>query len=185
MKRLRSFVFAGMLALVTPLFLAATTTPSMNPAMGSESHIVKNVRHELLMLPYYSIFDDLSYMVNGNTVTLYGDVVNPVLKSDAQNVVKRIEGVEQVINQIQVLPLSSFDNSIRWRTVRAIYGYPMLQRYGMGAHPSIHIIVDNGHVTLKGVVDSQTDKNVAYLRANGIFGVFSVTNDLQVANGRS
>ena len=111
--------------------------------------------------------------------------MNPVLKSDAQNVVKRIEGVEQVINRVQVLPLSSFDNSIRRRAVRAIYGYPMLQRYGMGAHPSIHIIVDNGHVTLKGVVDSQTDKNVAYLRANGIFGVFSVTNDLQVANGRS
>ena len=90
-----------------------------------------------------------------------------------------------MINKIQVLPLSSFDNSIRWDTVRAIYGYPMLQRYGMGAHPSIHIIVDNGHVTLKGVVDNEADKNVAYLRANGVFGVFSVTNDLQVANTRS
>ena len=185
MKSLRSLAFAGVLALVAPLFLSATTTPSVNRAMDAENRITKKVGHELLMLPYYSIFDDLSYTVNGNTVTLYGDVVRPVLKSDAQNVVKRIEGVEQVINQIQVLPLSSFDNSIRWRTVRAIYGYPMLQRYGMGAHPSIHIIVDNGHVTLKGVVDSQADKNVAYLRANGVFGVFSVTNDLQVADTRS
>jgi hyperosmotically inducible protein len=185
MKRLRSFVFAGVLAVVAPLFLSATTTPSTNPAMDDESRIVKKVGHELLMLPYYSIFDDLSYTVNGNTVTLYGDVVRPVLKSDAQNVVKRIEGVEQVVNQVQVLPLSSFDNSIRWRAMRAIYGYPMLQRYGMGVHPSIHIIVDNGHVTLKGVVDSQADKNVAYLRANGVSGVFSVTNDLQVVDNHS
>src|SRR6185437_11962733 len=110
MKRLRSFVFAGVLAVVAPLFLSATTSPSTNPAMDDESRIVKKVGHELLMLPYYSIFDDLSYTVNGNTVTLYGDVVRPVLKSDAQNVVKRIEGVEQVVNQVQVLPLSSFDN---------------------------------------------------------------------------
>ena len=94
MKSLRSFAFAGVLALVAPLFLSATTTPSANRAMDAENRIVKNVGHELLMLPYYSIFDDLSYTVNGNTVTLYGDVVRPILKSDAQNVVKRIEGVE-------------------------------------------------------------------------------------------
>lgn len=185
MKRLRSLALMGVLALMTPLFLSATTTPSTNPAMDNESRIVKSVRHELLMLPYYSIFDDLSYTVSGNTVTLYGDVVRPVLKSDAQNLVKRIEGVEQVINQVRVLPLSSFDNSIRWRAMRAIYGYPMLQRYGMGTHPSIHIIVDNGHITLRGVVDNQTDKDVAYLRANGVSGVFSVTNDLRVADSRS
>jgi hyperosmotically inducible protein len=185
MKSLRSLAFAGVLALAAPLFLSATTTPSMNRAVDAENRIVNKVGHELRMLPYYSIFDDLSYAVNGNTVTLYGDVVRPILKSDAQNVVKRIEGVEEVINKIQVLPLSSFDDSIRWRAMRAIYGYPMLQRYGMGTQPSIHIIVDNGHVTLRGVVDSETDKNVAYLRANGVSGVFSVTNDLRVANPRS
>jgi osmotically-inducible protein OsmY len=99
--------------------------------------------------------------------------------------VKRIEGVEQVVNKIEVLPLSPFDNNIRWRAARAIYNYPTLQRYGMGTQPSIHIIVANGHLTLTGVVDNEADRNVAGIRANGIFGVFSVTNDLRVGNGRS
>ena len=138
------------------------------------------VRHELLMLPYLSLFDDLSYRVDGSTVTLFGEVTEPVLKRDAENVVKRLEGVTAVNDQIEVLPLSPFDNQIRWRTYRAIFGYAPLQRYGMGALPSIHIIVKNGNVTLKGVVSSQTDKQLAYIRANGVPGVFSVTNDLQI-----
>ena len=131
------------------------------------------------MLPYYSVFDNFGYTVNNGTVTLYGNVVRPVLKSDAQNVVKRIEGVENVVNNIKVLPLSSFDDAIRVRTARAIYGYSALSRYGMGTQPSIHIIVDNGHVTLTGVVDNSSDKNLAYIRANQVPGVFSVTNELQ------
>jgi hyperosmotically inducible protein len=169
-------------ALMMPLATLAANAPATN---SSDSYLTRQVRHELVMLPYYSVFDDLGYTVNDGTVTLYGHVVRPVLKSDAQNVVKRIEGVENVINNIQVLPLSNFDDSIRIRAARAIYGYPALQRYGMGTQPSIHIIVDNGHVTLTGVVDNNMDKNLAYIRANQVPGVFSVTNDLRVANSRA
>lgn len=138
------------------------------------------VRHELVTLPYLTLFDDLSYRVDGSTVSLFGEVVDPVLKSDAVNVVKRIEGVTAVNDQIEVLPLSPMDNGIRWREYRAIYGYAPLQRYALGVIPAIHIIVDNGHVTLKGVVATPMDKQLAYTRANAVPGVFSVTNDLQV-----
>jgi hyperosmotically inducible protein len=182
MKRLRNWALAGVLALGAPLIAGATSVPAPEQ---SGNYLMSKVRHELVMLPYYSIFDDLSYQVNGDTVTLYGHVVRPILKSDAENVVKRIEGVDRVVNNIEVLPLSSFDNSIRLRAARAIYGFPSLQRYGLGARPSIHIIVNNGNVTLTGVVDNQADKNVAGIRANGIFGVFSVKNDLRVANSQS
>src|ERR1051326_8715224 len=136
------------------------------------------VRHELLMLPYLSLFDDLSYRVDGSTVTLFGQVTEPIIKKDAENAVKRLEGVKAVNDQIEVLPLSPMDNQIRWRTYRAIFGYGPLQRYSMGALPSIHIIVKNGNVTLKGVVSTSMDKQLAYMRANGVPGVFGVTNDL-------
>jgi hyperosmotically inducible protein len=138
------------------------------------------VRHELVMLPYLTLFDDLSYRVDGSTVTLFGQVTEPVLKHDAEAVVKKIEGVSAVNDQIEVLPLSPMDNQIRWREYRAIFAYAPLQRYSMGALPSIHIIVRNGNVTLKGYVSTQMDKQLAYTRANGVPGVFSVTNDLQV-----
>ena len=142
--------------------------------------VAREVRHELIMLPYYSIFDNLSYRVDGSTVTLFGQVTRPTLKSDAENVVKRIEGVTRVVNNIEVLPLSPMDNRIRIAEYRAIYGFPSLNRYALGALPSIHIIVKNGHVTLQGVVASEADKNTAGIRANGVSGVFSVTNDLRV-----
>ncbi|MEO7144921.1 MAG: BON domain-containing protein [Bryobacteraceae bacterium] len=158
-----------------PAFLEASANTG-----GTEAGISKAVRHEILMLPYYGIFDDLSYRVDGNTVTLYGQVAWPTLKSDAGNVVKHIEGVTRVVNNVEVLPLSPFDTRIRFATARAIYGFPTLNRYAMGTHPPIHIIVKNGHVTLEGFVDNQSDKNVAGIRANGVFGVFSVTNNLQV-----
>jgi len=132
------------------------------------------------MLPYYGVFDNLAYRVDGNNVTLLGQVRDPVLKSDAENVVKRIEGVGKVDNKIEVLPLSSFDNQTRMAEFRAIYGYPGLDRYGMQSVPSIHIIVSNGHVSLEGVVDSQADKDLAGMRANTVAGVFSVQNNLQV-----
>jgi hyperosmotically inducible protein len=148
----------------------------------NEQRIAKEVRHELIMLPYYSIFDDLEYSVNGDTVTLLGAVVNPVLKKDAENAVKHIEGVNKVDNQIKVLPPSPMDDQIRRRVARQIYSQDGLYRYSMGAVPSIHIIVDNGHVTLKGVVDSQADDTLAKMAANQVPGVFSVTDDLQVAN---
>jgi hyperosmotically inducible periplasmic protein len=142
--------------------------------------VTERVRHELVMLPYYSIFDNLAYRVDGTNVTLYGQVARPTLKSDAENVVKRIEGVTHVTNNIEVLPLSPFDSRIRFAEYRAIYGYGPLQRYALGSLPPIHIIVKNGHVTLQGVVANEMDKNLANIRANQVPGVFSVTNDLRV-----
>jgi hyperosmotically inducible protein len=140
------------------------------------------VRHELVMQPYYSIFDDLEYRVdNGGVVTLSGAVTRPILKSDAEHAVKKIPGVSQVINNIKVLPLSPIDNRIRVATYRAIFQSGSMYRYAMGANPSLHIIVENGHVTLKGVVDNEADRAQANIRANGVPGVFSVTNDLRVA----
>ncbi len=148
----------------------------------SESRLMQEVRHQLVMLPYYTIFDDLAYRVNGSTVTLLGDVTNPVLKSDAENVVKRIEGVTQVVNQINVLPLSPMDWQIRRAEFRTIYGDPQIgDRYGHQALPGIHIIVSNGHVKLEGVVANQGDKNLINIRANSVPNVFKVENDLQVA----
>lgn len=145
-----------------------------------QDRISREVRHELVMLPYYGVFDNLAYSVNGGTVTLYGQVTRPTLKSDAGNVVKRIEGVTSVNNQIQVLPLSEMDDRIRMAEYRAIFGEPTLNRYALQAVPPIHIIVDNGKVTLVGVVANQSDKTMAGMRANGVSGVFSVDNQLQV-----
>lgn len=147
----------------------------------AENRIAREVRHQLVMLPYYGVFDDLAFKVEGSTVTLLGAVVRPTLKSDAENVVKRIEGVTQVVNEIKVLPPSPMDDRIRRAVYRAIYGDPALStRYGFRALPSIHIIVDNGHVILEGVVANEMDKNLCNLRANGVPNVFSVTNELQV-----
>lgn len=148
----------------------------------SSERIVREVRHELLLLPYYSVFDWLAYKVDGSTVTLLGQVRRPDIKSDAGNVVKKIEGVENVQNDIQVLPPSPMDDRIRRAEFRAIYGDPTFDKYDYGPVPPIHIIVNNGHVTLEGVVDNETDKNLANIRARGVPGVFSVTNNLQVAN---
>jgi len=143
-------------------------------------NIVKEVRHQLLLLPYYSVFDNLLFKVDGDKVTLIGQVVRPTLKSDAENVVKSIEAVSSVDNQIEVLPVSAMDDQTRRAVFRAIYGDTTLSRYGMSALPSIHIIVKNGNVSLEGVVDSETDKNLANLRANAVPNVFSVTNNLTV-----
>src|SRR5580700_1115385 len=153
---------------------------SGNPPAGD---LANQVRHELVMIPYYNVFDDLNYSVDNATgvVTLSGAVTQPVVKDDAERSVKRLQGVTQVINNIRVLPLSSFDNRIRIAEYRSIYGFGGLYRYGLGTQPSIHIIVENGHVTLVGVVDNQGDKNTANIRANVVFGVFSVTNNLRVA----
>jgi hyperosmotically inducible protein len=146
-----------------------------------ESHIAKEVRHQLVMLPYFGVFDDLGFTVNGGTVTLVGEVTRPTLKSDAEGVVKRVEGVTNVVNNIEVLPLSPDDDRIRIATYRAIYGDSALStRYGYRALPSIHIIVKNGHVRLEGVVANQGDKDIAGIRANGVPGAFSVENDLRV-----
>ena len=143
-------------------------------------NLVKEVRHQLVLLPYYSVFDNLAYKLEGSKVTLIGQVVRPTLKSDAEAAVKSIEGVSSVDNQIEVLPVSPMDDQIRRAEFRAIYNDPSLSRYGFQAVPSIHIIVKNGNVTLEGVVDNEADKNLAGLRANGVPNVFSVKNNLAV-----
>lgn len=146
-----------------------------------ESRLIREVRHELVMLPYYGVFDDIGFTVQGETVTLQGEVVRPTLKSDAENVVKRIEGVSQVINNIEVLPLSPNDDRIRIAAYRAIYGDSTLStRYGFRAVPSIHIIVKNGNLRLEGVVANEGDKNIAGIRAKGVHGAFAVDNQLVV-----
>jgi hyperosmotically inducible protein len=170
------------------LFLALPSilcgqTPRQIPPQAVE-RIAKEVRHEILMLPYYDVFDDIKFSVNGYDVTLAGQVTNPTLKKDAENVVKHIEGVEKVDNQIEVLPLSTMDDELRLRLYRTIYGFPALEKYAMPVIKPIRIIVKNGHVTLEGVVDNQTDKDMAALRANGVSGIFSVTNNLMVARGK-
>jgi hyperosmotically inducible periplasmic protein len=155
------------------------TTQSSQPG---DQVIAKEVRHELVMLPYYTLFDWLEYQVEEGIVKLSGQVVRPTLKSDAESVVGSIKGVDKVINQIEVLPLSPLDDQIRLRVARAIFNFGTpLYRYGLQAVPSIHIIVKNGNVTLKGIVDSQADSNLANIKANGVSNVFSVRNELQVA----
>lgn len=153
-----------------------------SPAASTRAteRIQKEVRHELVMLPYLDVFDNLAYKVDGSTVTLYGQVTRPTLKSDAGNVVKNVEGVERVDNQIEVLPVSPMDDRLRQQLFRAIYNYPPLEKYALGVQKPIRIIVKNGHVMLEGVVDNETDKNLAGVRANSVPGIFSVTNNLQV-----
>src|SRR6266852_7025449 len=175
--KLRALVLAcSALAWGCPLLGQHPTEPSAKAV----ARIQKEVRHELLMLPYLGVFDNLAYRVDGYNVTLFGQVTRPVLKSDAENVVKGIEGVEKVDNQIEVLPPSPMDDQLRLRLYRAIYGYPSLERYAMPVNKPIRIIVKGGHVSLEGVVDSEADKNTAGIRANGVPGIFSVENNLQV-----
>ena len=147
-----------------------------------ENNIAKEVRHELLMLPYYSLFDDLEYTVQGRTVTLSGSLTSEhgVTKADAENAVKRIEGVDKVINNIKILPASPMDERARIKVYRSLENTGSLSRYFWEAAPSIHIIVDNQRVTLKGFVNSEMDKNLATMAANQVPGIFQVTNELRV-----
>ena len=161
-----------LLLLFVPIFL--------HGADVSNDRVVKEVRHELVMLPYYNVFDDLSYRVDGSKVTLFGAVTQPVLKSDAEKAVKKVEGVTQVDNQIEVLPLSPMDDGIRRAVYRAIFSKPGMEKYQLGAVPPIHIIVKNGNIRLVGVVDNEGDKNLAGISANTVPGAFKVQNDLRV-----
>ncbi|MGH8248191.1 MAG: BON domain-containing protein [Gammaproteobacteria bacterium] len=175
--RLRKWILMGlMLVLAAPLFGQGASGP--NPR--AVQRIEKEVLHELRMLPYLGVFDNLAFKVDGYKVTLIGQVTRETLKKDAERAVKDIEGVEEVDNQIEVLPVSFNDDRLRRRLYRAIYGFGPLQKYSLGVHQSIRIIVKNGHVTLEGVVNNQGDKNIAGIRANGVSGVFSVKNNLQV-----
>jgi len=170
----------SMLGIAIPVTGQNTTHQRSDKKM--QENLVKEVRHQLLLLPYYSVFDNLMFKVVGDNVTLLGQVVRPTLKSDAENAVKGLEGVASVNNQIELLPVSPMDDQLRRAVYRGVYGDTVLSKYGMSALPSIHIIVKNGNVALEGVVDSESDKNLAGLRANGVPNVFSVTNNLTVTS---
>lgn len=175
-------ILGSLLATVPTLGFGKVKQPGWAPPTRTNSYLERQVRHELLMLPYYGVYDNLEYRVKGDHVELFGDVTRPVLKSDAENTVKRIEGVRSVTNNIRVLPLSPNDDRIRLAVYRAVFGRDSLYRYAMGANPSVHIIVENGNVTLVGVVANKMDSILANLGANGVDGVFSVTNNLRVAS---
>ena len=170
-------IAAAVLFTAVPTMAQRMRTEVMNPQLA------KKVRHELVTLPYYGVFDNLAYSINGSTVTLYGQVVRPTTRSDAANRVKRLAGVERVVNNIQVLPLSRFDDDLRLATFRAIARTGGLDRYLRGANPSLHIVVDRGRVSLEGVVDNNGDRNLANIAARGVSGSFSVTNNLRVESG--
>jgi hyperosmotically inducible protein len=180
MRTIKNLILA-----IAATFAIATSAAAAAPAVASntqgfgEQRIMKKVRKELVTLPYYGVFDNLAYKVEGSTVTLYGQVVRPSTRQDAERRVKRIEGVGRVINEIEVLPLSSFDDSIRVRTYRTLFRTGGLYRYAMGANPSLHIVVNRGHVTLEGVVSNEGDRRLAYAVVSGVPGVFSVTNNLR------
>jgi hyperosmotically inducible protein len=166
-------------ALLAGSVMAADRTKPNVPR--NDADITKSVQHEMLSYPYYGVFDDLSFKVQNGQVALFGKVTQPIKKSDIHHIVAKLPGVESVSDNIQVLPLSDNDNLLRRQIAASIYRFPSLSRYGMGTHPSIHIIVDNGHVTLTGVVDSQADKNTAMIRASAAGLSFGpIINNLQV-----
>jgi hyperosmotically inducible protein len=166
------------LALLGLITIAARPQDSANSR--EEKSLTREVYHQLELLPRLSVFDNIGFSVSGTTVTLTGQVTEPVKRSDAESAVKGVEGVSNIQNDIQVLPLSPMDRRIREAEFRSIYSFPSLQKYAWYSVQSIHIIVENGHVTLEGVVDNQADKDAANVRANSVPGVFSVTNKLQV-----
>jgi len=188
MKKLLAVLALSLIFSTTIFSMAALASPTIqdNQPTGALSQksidrIIKEVHHELVMLPFYGVFDNLAYKVDPDgTVTLLGQVSRPTLKSDAEGAVKGIEGVEKVVNNIEILPTSLNDDRIRRAAYRAIYGNSVLSQYQLRAVPPIHIIVKNGNITLEGVVARQMDKQIAGIQANGVHGAFSVTNNLAV-----
>jgi hyperosmotically inducible periplasmic protein len=161
---------------------AATRLKSQPPAdrVQHQAWLTEQVRHKLAMIPWYSVFDNLEYRVDGDTVTLMGQVTRPVIKNEAESSVKKIEGVKAVDNQIEVLPPSPFDDQVRRKEYRSIYSFGPLQPYALGVNPGIHIIVKGGNVTLEGMVRTEADKDAANIRARSVPGVFAVKNNLRV-----
>src|ERR1051326_1225528 len=159
---------------------AAQNQPTKTFSPKAQARIVKEVRHQILMLHDFGVFDNIAFKLNGYDVILVGQVSRPLLKSEAERVVKKIEGVERVDNRIDVLPVSPNDDRLRRDVFNAIYRSGPLEHYGVGSTRPIHIIVNRGHVILEGVVDREMDKNLAGIRASGVFGVFSVQNNLVV-----
>jgi osmotically-inducible protein OsmY len=176
-------LFSLVVALSTGNALIAATRLKSQPPVDPAQHqawLTEQVRHKLAMIPWYSVFDNLEYRVDGDSVTLTGQVTRPVIKNEAESSVKKIEGVKVVDNQIEVLPPSPFDDQVRRKEYRSIYSFGPLQPYALGVNPGIHIIVKGGNVTLEGVVRTQADKDAANIRARTVPGVFAVTNNLRV-----
>ena len=186
MKAVMNRVLALVAALVVAASVAAAAPADQMGERAAFEQLAKKVRKELVTLPWYGVSDNLAYEINGSTVTLSGQVVRPSTREDAERRVRRLKGVERVVNNIEVLPLSGFDDSIRVNTYRALMGWNSpLFRYGRGVNPSIHIVVNRGHVTLEGVVSSEGDRRLAYVLASSVPGVFSVTNNLRNENARA
>lgn len=163
------------------ILLLATFAVSAQDSERMVDRIAKQVRKELVTLPFYSVFDNFRFKVSPQgEVTLLGEVSRPTLKSTAENVVKKIEGVTKVTNELEVLPLSPNDDRIRLSTFQAIYGHNTLRPLAVRAVPPIHIIVKNGNVTLEGVVATALEKQIAEAQARQVPGAFQVTNNLQV-----
>ena len=175
---LTTIAFALTLGLANLSAANVTVTGAENKSQLSP--LERKIRAELITLPFYGVFDFLEFDLQGSRVVLKGEVSRPILQSDAVNVVKRLPGVTEVVDQIRVLPLSRFDDTIRRGLVRAIYGDNFLNRYGAGANPWIRLIVENGNVTLEGYVDRKADADVAFIRANSVPGAFTVTNNLRI-----
>jgi hyperosmotically inducible protein len=177
MLKLKKLLAATFLMTVMLMALPSWANPTDNVAPDK---MTNKIRKELVTLPFFSVFDNLAFKVEDGTVTLFGQVSRPSLRKDAERVVERITGVEEVVNQIEVLPLSNFDDRIRLATYRAIYRQPGLDRLSFMANPPIRIIVKNGNVTLEGIVNNKGDATRAFLAANGVSGVFSVKNNLRI-----
>jgi hyperosmotically inducible protein len=176
---------AALLATFSVLSFGQTRLPASQRAAHADQVLSQEVRHQLLLLPWYSVFDNLAYKVDNGVVTLQGQVVQDRTKEDAEKYVKSIEGVTKVVNNIEILPASPFDDQIRRAEYRAIFREPQLEKYSYGSVQPLHIIVKGGHVTLEGAVLDEGDKNLANIRANGVPGVFSVTNNLRVENSKN
>jgi hyperosmotically inducible protein len=188
MKGILNRVVAAVAAVVIAASAAVAAPAPADPAAERTAYeqLAKKVRKELVTLPWYGVFDNLAYEIDGSTVKLYGQVVQPSTRKDAERRVRKLAGVERVVNQIEVLPLSTFDDSIRANAYRTLYGWNSpLFRYGRGTNPSIHIVVNRGHLTLEGVVANEGDRRLANIMANSISGVFSVTNNLRAENERA
>jgi hyperosmotically inducible protein len=175
MKRLINSTILGVALLAAQVAFAADRTLD-----AGFTKTEQQVRRELVTLPYYSLFDTLSFRVEGDVVTLSGKATRPTLKMDAERAVTRIEGVTSVNNEIEVLPLSPNDDQLRLSLYRAIYGHETLQTLAVRVVPPIHLIVENGHVTLEGAAPNTMAKTIAEMQANSVSGVFSVTNNLLV-----
>jgi hyperosmotically inducible protein len=178
-----STIKGRLIALVMAVAIAGSVAAAAPRGSGAETDniaLTRQIRRKLITLPYYGVFDNLTFEIDGSTVTLYGQVIRRSTRKDAERRVAKIEGVDRVVNNIEVLPISNFDGRIRLRTLRAIARMASLGRYFQGVNPSIRIIVNRGHVSLEGVVSRSGDSQLAYIAARQVPEAFSVTNNLRV-----